>query len=145
MATVAVAQHGTRRDERRILVRHFVEMVLAMMVGMAVLGGIVSGVFAVLGCSDLLHHLSVRAPIMATNMSIGMALWMRHRGHGWPVVGEMAGAMYAPLAVLLVPFWLGLLPDEAVLGPMHLLMLPAMAALMLRRRDEYTHRHHSAV
>jgi hypothetical protein len=145
MATLTARVQAPRRRQRHALVRHFLEMVLAMFVGMAVLGAVVSIIFAVLGCSNLLHHVGIRAPIMATNMSIGMAVWMRHRGHRWPAVGEMVGAMYVPLAILLVPFWIGVLPDGAVLGPMHLLMLPAMAIVMLRRRGEYVHAHHSAV
>jgi len=136
---IAASSAGT--SERHNLIRHYLEMVLAMILGMAVLGALVSLAFAVLGCSNLLHHIGLRAPIMATNMSIGMAVWMRHRGHGLPATAEMVGAMCAPLLVLLVPFWFGVLPDGAVLGPMHLLMLPAMALVMLFHREEYAHGH----
>lgn len=125
------------RQRRHPLVRHYLEMVLAMIVGMAVLGGLVSLILAVAGSSDLLERVGIRAPIMATNMALGMAVWMRHRGHRWLVVGEMSLAMYVPLLVLLVPFLLGALPGSAVTGPMHLLMLPAMAIVMVLRREEY--------
>lgn len=55
-------------------VRHFVEMVLAMMVGMAVLGAVVRGIFAVLGQSGFfLDHPGLRAPLTAMNMTVGMA------------------------------------------------------------------------
>jgi hypothetical protein len=117
-------------------------MVLAMVVGMAVFGGLLSLTFAAAG-SDLLHHIGVRAPIMATDMTLGMAIWMRYRGHRWRSVGEMSLAMYVPLVVLLVPFLMGALPGSAVLGPMHLLMLPAMALVMVLRREDYAeHGHH---
>src|SRR5450631_3458681 len=92
-------------SERRRFVRHFLEMVAAMFAGMAVLGGLVSLFCVVTGHQGLLDHAGASAPIMATNMTVGMAVWMRHRGHGWVPVGEMASAMYAPLAVLLIPFW----------------------------------------
>ena len=35
---------------------------------------------------------------MAMNMTIGMAVWMRHRHHGWGPIGEMSAAMFFPLA-----------------------------------------------
>jgi hypothetical protein len=120
-------------------------MVASMLVGMAVLGGLVRLAFAALGWSSILEQVDIRGPIMATNMTIGMAVWMRHRGHQWSAVGEMACAMYVPLVMVLVPFWLGAITEEAVLGPMHLLMLPAMAVAMLHRRDEYTDHPHNAI
>ena len=81
---------------------------------------------------------------MATNMTVGMAVWMRHRGHGWAPIIEMAGAMYVPLALLIVPFWLGALPGGALLAGMHVLMFPAMWLVMTRRPAEYVHAHHAA-
>ena len=136
---------GSDRSERRRFVRHFLEMVVAMVAGMVVLGGLVSVACALTGHQGLLDHAGASAPIMATNMTVGMAVWMRHRGHGWAPVGEMAAAMYAPLVLLLVPFWTGILPGGAFLGAMHVLMLPAMWIAMLHRRDEYAHDHHAAV
>jgi hypothetical protein len=135
---------GNDRSERRRFVRHFLEMVAAMFVGMAVLGGLVSLLCALTGHEDLLEHAGASAPIMATNMTVGMALWMRHRGHGWVPIVEMAGAMYVPLALLLVPFWIGALPGGALLAGMHVLMFPAMWLVMTRRPDEYVHAHAAA-
>ncbi|MHC8503747.1 hypothetical protein ACVGVP_09520 [Pseudonocardia artemisiae] len=40
---------------------------------------------------------------MATNMTIGMSLWMRYRGHGWRSITEMGASMYIPFIVLFVP------------------------------------------
>ena len=130
------------RSERWRFVRHFLEMVAAMLAGMVVFGGLVSLFCAVTGHQGLLEHPGTSAPIMATNMTVGMSLWMWHRGHRWAAIGEMAAAMYVPLAVLLVPFWAGVLSGGALLGGAHLLMLPAMWIAMLHRRDEYVHEHH---
>jgi len=135
---------GADRSERRSFVRHFLEMVVAMFVGMAVLGGLVSLFCAVTGHSDLLEHAGVSAPIMATNMTVGMSVWMHHRGHGWVPIAEMAAAMYVPLVLLIVPFWFGLLPGGALLAGMHVLMFPAMWLVMTRRPAEYVHSHHVA-
>ena len=133
------AEHRTpQRQRRHPLARHYLEMVLAMIVGMAVFGGLVSLGLVAAGHPNLLEHVSIRAPIMATNMCLGMALWMLHRGHRWRDVLEMSLlAMYVPLLVVYLPFLVGVLPEAAVLGPMHLLMLPAMAIVMVRRREVY--------
>ena len=117
---------GGDRVGRRRLVRHYLEMVGAMVVGMVVLGGAVSVFCAVTGHEDLLDHAGATAPIMATDMTVGMVVWMRYRGHGWAATREMAAAMYVPLALLIVPFWAGVLPGGGLLGAMHVLMLPAM-------------------
>lgn len=130
----------------RHLVRHYLEMVAAMVVGMVVLGGVIRLIFAVLGYSyfDVVDQTEPRALVMATNMAIGMSLWMRHRGHSWASTGEMAGAMYAPFIILFVPYWAGLLTSGAVLGGGHLLMLACMVVAMVHRRDEYTRGHRRA-
>ena len=125
----------------RNLIRHFLEMVLAMVVGMAVLGGLVSLVCSALGHSDLLDHMALLALLMPTYMTIGMTVWMRHRRHNWRMVTEMAAAMYAPFLILLVPFGAGLISGGALLAAGHLLMLLCMFAAMLYRRDEYSQDH----
>jgi hypothetical protein len=109
-------------------------MVAAMMVGMLVIGP-----FWTPARTDL------AAGWMATTMSVAMAVWMWHRGHGPAAIGEMTAAMYAPFLVLLVPWWAGLLPGEAVILGGHVLMLPAMVLVMLRRIGEYTGGHQHVV
>ncbi len=79
MATM-VAVRPVHRSERRNLVRHFVEMVLAMLVGMAVLGMVTGGVRGAGALGVLVgSHQGIRVWVMALNMTIGMAVWMRHR------------------------------------------------------------------
>lgn len=121
--------------------RHFLEMVVAMVAGMALLGVLSRLVLTLLGHSNLLDQTELRTILMATNMTVGMSLWMRYRGHTWVSVGEMAGAMFLPFVVLLVPFWTGKLSGDAVSAGGHVLMLPLMVAVMLRRRDEYARDH----
>jgi uncharacterized protein YceK len=132
----------SRTTSWRRFVRHLVEMVAAMIVGMVVLAPVWVGVFALLGCSSLLEHADVHAMAMATDMSAGMALWMRHRHHGWASIGEMVAAMYLPFLLLFVPYWLGLVSAGTMLTAGHALMVPCMIAVMLRRREEYTRDHH---
>jgi hypothetical protein len=127
-------------------IRHLIEMIVAMFVGMAVLGGVVSLVFGLLGHPTLTHYAGLRGLLMTGYMTVGMTVWMRHRHHGWAAIGEMAAAMLAPYLLLIVPFWAGLLSASAFLGAMHVLMLPSMILAMLHRRGEYSqdHRGHRA-
>ncbi len=147
MTPLTVGHEPSRRTERRNLVRHFVEMVLAMLAGMAVLGMVAGLICAALGHSGFLsEHAGLRAWVMALNVTIGMAVWMRYRGHGWGAITEKGGAMFVPVAVLSVPYWAGAISAAALLVGMHVLMLPAMVVAMLHRRDEYVqdHRRHRA-
>jgi hypothetical protein len=143
MTTLTTGQQQSMRRERRNLIRHFLEMVAAMVVGMAALGGVGRVILAIFGDADFLDDRDgLRALVMATNMTIGMAVWMRHRSHGWGAIAEMGAAMFVPLGILIVPFWASALSGDALIGWMHLLMLPAMAVAMEHRRAEYAHDHH---
>jgi hypothetical protein len=146
MTELTVGFEPSRRTARRNFVRHFLEMVVAMLIGMALLGAVARMIFAALGNSGfLLDHAGLRATVMAANMTIGMAVWMRYRRHGWEAIAEMGAAMFVPLMVLIGPFWAGVLSGGALLGWMHALMLPAMVIAMQRRRDEYARDHHRHV
>jgi hypothetical protein len=115
--------------------RHAAEMAAAMVIGMLVLGPLWPLPGTVAARAD------VAALVMATDMSVAMAVWMWHRGHTAVAVGEMTAAMYAPFLVLLLPWWAGLVPGEVVLIGGHLMMLPAMVLAMLHRIGEYTGAH----
>jgi hypothetical protein len=116
-------------------------MVVAMVVGMMVLGPLVNLALPLLGASGLSQRADVGSLVMATNMTIGMSLWMRYRKHTWASIAEMGAAMYLPFVLLLVPFWAGLLSGGGLMTAGHVLMLPLMVVAMLRRRDEYTQHH----
>jgi hypothetical protein len=130
--TLRPAHSRTRRTWH--FVRHYVEMVVAMLAGMFALGWLEGLAFPALTLPTELAVL-----VMATNMSLGMAAWMRVRRHAWRPIAEMSAAMYLPFAVLLVPFWTGLLDAGDLMIWGHVLMLPAMAAAMLLRPAEYAH------
>jgi hypothetical protein len=129
----------SRRGSWWPFVRHFLEMVVAMVVGMVVLGPLVN---MVLPTSGLFHRADVGSLVMATNMTIGMSLCMAYRKHTWASIVEMGAAMYIPFVALFIPYWAGLLTGHALMAAGHVLMLPLMAVAMLRRRDEYTRHHH---
>jgi hypothetical protein len=128
--------HGAQSRWRFLL--HYVEMVVAMLVGMFVLGGLVRGALALAGVEyGMASHPEATILEMAADMTIGMVVWMRVRGHAWAGTLEMAAAMAAP-AVVLVPFTgLGLLGADTAMLLEHLAMFPLMLLAMLRRRCEY--------
>ncbi len=128
----------TRTRHTWHLVRHYLEMVVAMLVGMVALGPLWSLAGDAFGWSAVLHRPEAAVLVMATNMTIAAAAWMRFRRHGWAAIAEMAVAMYAPFIVLFPPLWLGVLSATGLMVLGHLLMLLTIAAVMLRRRDEYT-------
>jgi len=132
-ATHAAGGHGRRR-----FLRHYLEMVAAMLVGMAVLGAALRGVLALAGLALPTHQYPELVALeMAATMSGGMVVWMRHRRHGWPATLEMVGAMFAPVLVLVPLLWLGVITGDSLLMAEHLIMLPLMYLVMLRRRAEY--------
>ena len=136
---------STGGGSTRTFLRHLLEMVLAMVAGMVILGGLVRIAALVLDHPGIYEHASVRAFIMTVNMTVGMSFWMRHRGHGAMQIAEMSAAMFVPLAILIYPFWAGVLTRGALMGGMHVLMIPAMVGVILCRRDVYMqdHRAHS--
>jgi hypothetical protein len=124
---------------------HFVQMFIAMMLGMLPMGI----VLALLGVRNLSKtQPELFAVIMAIFMVLPMAVWMRVRmGHGWARTTEMSLAMVAPTAVIVPLCLAGLLPHTAAVGPSMSLMTVAMLADMgYRWRDYAQHRHmHRAV
>ena len=124
--------------------RHFVEMIIAMLVGMAVLAlpfRAVLGSFGYTRDEAVARFPEIVCIVMTFNMAAGMTVWMRFRGHDWRMTGEMILAMSAATAVALGMFWSHLLSEEPLIGLMHVLMLPAMLGAMLLRREEYTYAH----
>jgi hypothetical protein len=116
----------------RAFVVHYLQMLAAMGAGMLVLGPLSMLIGDAAG-------VEVHSLLMATSMTAGMTAWMAWRRHSWPATAEMALAMYASFAVLFPPYWLGVLSGHGVMLGGHVLMLPAMALVMLRRREEYLH------
>lgn len=114
------------------LALHYVEMVLAMFAGMLVLGALrdLLGLTVAFGERPGAHFL-----LMATDMAIGMAAWMRLRRHGWACTREMCAAMYVP-AVLIPLVWTDVISAMTFMTAAHILMMPAMLAVLLRHRHE---------
>ena len=120
---------------------HLGGMAVAMLLGMLLLQPVVAALAGAAGWDLTAAGPEVAALVMATTMTLGMAVWMVHRGHGPRAVGEMSAAMVVPFAVGLAPYWAGVVSGADALVVGHVLMLPAMVGVMLLRRDEYTGGH----
>lgn len=132
-----------RRQPRKAhALRHLGEMIVAMLLGMAVLGMATDVALNAAGLDydrPPLAWPEVSALIMAFNMSVPMVWWMRHRGHSWPYAMEMAAAMFVPVVALLPVLWLGLISGDGLLIIQHAVMIPSMVVVMHRRRRELAH------
>ena len=125
------------RSTRRFI-RHCLEMLAAMGLGMLVLG---MAVGAVVDTSD---RPALMLTEMAVTMTVPMVVWMRVRGHRWRPCAEMTTAMLLPAAGVLVLLGADLVTGTGLLLIIeHAVMLPAMLVAMLLRREEYSGPHHS--
>ena len=117
----------------KTFIRHYLEMLIAMFVGMGVLAGGGAAAGFELEAKELLLLW------MALTMSLPMVAWMRYRGHGWAPAGEMTASMFLPSLAAIVLLWIGLVEAEGtLLAIQHAAMFPAMLLAMLLRRDEYS-------
>jgi hypothetical protein len=121
-------------------IRHYIEMVLAMAIGMVASMPLGAVAFQAVGAPHLMDHAVPMALSMATGMAIGMGGWMAFRRHGWRDIAEMTAAMYLPFVILFPATLAGAMTSGAMMVAGHGLMLAAMLALMLRRRDHYGYR-----
>lgn len=141
--TTATASTATRtRRDWRSLTRHYLEMVVAMFVGMTVLGLVVGAVIDVAGADGVRRALDgplASAVVMCVYMVAGMAAWMAYRRHTLRQNVEMNAAMLAPMAVL-VPLELsGSLAGHAMMMWLHVLMLGSMWLYVVWRPMEHCH------
>ncbi len=143
---------GTRSKDRRWLrlgagwrfTRHLLEMVAAMIAGMAVLSVAIWALGEPPGYANPL----VEYGLMGVFMSAPMVAWMRHRGHSWSDGLEMTAAMLGPMLALVLPVELGVagyvqgLSEGSLMMLSHVAMIAGMAILMLYRQDRYAHGAH---
>ncbi len=133
------------RTVNRTFVRHYIEMVLVMFAGMAVLGLPAGWGLNAVGTSWSELDPAAMLLLMAFTMTVPMVAWMRYRGHGWPASAEMAASMFIPTFAVIALLAAGILEDFGALMTIeHVAMLPAMLVAMLLRREEYTCHHHHA-
>jgi hypothetical protein len=127
----------------RHFVRHYTEMVVAMFLGMIVLGVPAGWALSAVGSSW--SELNTDAPSlmllgMAVTMTVPMVGWMRHRGHDWRANTEMSASMLVPTFAAMALLETSVVGDIGVLLIVeHISMLLGMLGVMLLRPAEYTH------
>jgi hypothetical protein len=126
------------RSGRRAFGLHVAEMLIAMSLGMLVLGGAIHGTLQLMGASLSDAPASVSATVMAVTMTAPMVWWMHHRRHPARRSVEMAASMVVPTAVAIALHWLGAISSDGVMLLQHAVMIPAMVGVMLWRYDHYS-------
>jgi hypothetical protein len=130
---------------KKHFIRHYVEMVVAMFAGMAILGLPFGWLLGAFGSSwtELTHTApALMFLAMATTMTVPMVGWMVHRGHGMRANAEMSASMFAPTFAVIGLLAAGVVTGIGVLMVIeHVAMLAGMLAVMLLRPDEYSHHH----
>lgn len=65
---------------------------------------------------------------------------MAFRRHGWPDIAEMTAAVYLPFVIFFPATLAGAMAGGTLMVAGPALMLAAMLAVLLRRRDQYGYR-----
>jgi hypothetical protein len=131
-----------------LFARHYLEMVLAMAVGMVAYGVLFRSPLDPIGYGAVLSdHPYVSECLMLVAMSIPMVAFMQYRHHGWLRTAEMLFGMVLPAVAVICLFALvadPVLTDSALSVSSHAAMLLGMLLAMLYRHAEYAapHRHH---
>jgi hypothetical protein len=130
-------------------VRHYVEMVAAMFIGMGVLGVPAGWALDATGSSWSQLHSDAPALMllgMAVTMTVPMVGWMAYRGHGRRANAEMSVAMFVPTLGVIGLLGADLVTDVgALLVIEHVVMFVSMLAAMLLRTAEYAGHDHKVV
>jgi hypothetical protein len=156
IATTQAHDHRIRNSASKVgrFILHLLEMLLAMMAGMFALYFLGNLIPASSGLNaDFKSGTNLYEFAMVVFMTLPMVAWMIVRGHGRRHGAEMAFAMFAPVAVIIMLRLLEAdtyLPWLADIG--HMASLVGMIAAMLYRRDHYVskvgysaHVNHSAI
>ncbi|HLO30020.1 MAG TPA: hypothetical protein VK249_12835 [Anaerolineales bacterium] len=145
-ASIPAQDHKIRSSAAKLgsFSLHFLEMLLAMMVGMPILFSLRRVIPASTSYSAaFVPGTNLHDVAMVVFMVIPMLIWMVVRGHGWRHSAEMAFAMSVPVAVAICLRALGVGGSQPwLVGVSHLGMLLGMLTAMLYRRDHYTGKAH---
>ena len=132
----------------RRFIRHYVEMVLAMAVGMPVYGMLFVSPLDPLGYRAVLEPQPyVRELLMLVAMSLPMVAFMAYRRHSPRLTAEMVAGMAVPTVAvvgLAAASWVPFLTPGTLSLFSHAAMLLGMLVAMLYRRAEYSHAHDHA-
>jgi hypothetical protein len=119
---------------------HFLQMVLAMEVGMILYHKLLYPLLALTGFGTLTDTYPLFGYwMMLISMALGMIVLMRFHKSSWRYCMEMAGAMLVPLVALTALVLFELCPAHILYGFGDPLMFLAMAAFMIIRPAKHAH------
>ena len=121
---------------------HLAEMCVVMCGSAVLLSVLFFGGAAVLGYTDLPQTAPVLSVlVVAVNLSVPMAAWMRYRGMAWRPTLEMAIPTMATGLLLVAGYWLDLVATRSLIEIQTSLACPVMLAVMLLRFRLYSAPH----
>jgi hypothetical protein len=126
----------THAGARFHFVRHLVEMMVAMWIGMPLGRGLFMAIYGSASNGAVRQHDVAWTLLMAVAMTVPMVAVMLYRGHSLRSAVEMAVAMIAP-ALPFIGLKLGHVIGGPVAGPYMGASMLAMVALIVYRRREY--------
>lgn len=138
MSTFGVSR--TERGPALTFLRHLGRMTVAMFVGMFAFGLALALAAPAAGSSldsVRLSHPELFMLGMVSAMTVTMTAWMLRRRHSWREASEMTAAMVVPVLAVFALYWSGAITADPICPLSCALMIPAMAAAMLFRRDAY--------
>ncbi len=123
----------------RTFVKHYIEMVVVMLAGMALLAVPARRTTDALWSQVDGNDPTLMLARMGATMTLPMIPWMRWRGHRWQPTLEMAAAMVLPaLGVIALSETQTITTVWLLMTLEHIVMLAAMFAVMIARPEEYS-------
>lgn len=121
---------------------HLFEMCMVMCVAGIGLSVLFFGGAQLLGYPNLPDRAPVlSALVVAVNLSLPMAAWMRFRGMKWRPTLEMSGATTVVGMTLILGYWLNLIAKSSLIEVQTSLACPVMLIVMLARFRLYSSPH----
>lgn len=118
---------------------HFAEMCAVMCLGAFALSLLTFGTAGLLGYTNMfLQYPELSALVLAVNLSLPMAVWMRFRGMDWQPTLEMSGSAMLVGLLLIAGYRLDLIAASNLLQVQTSLACPIMLAVMLARFPLYS-------
>jgi hypothetical protein len=121
---------------------HFFQMCAVMCAGAIALSLLFFGAARLLGYTDLAQTApELTVLVIAINLSLPMAVWMRFMGMAWRPTLEMSGSTMVVGLLLIVAYWLDLIAKSSLIQVQTGLACPLMLAVMLFRFQLYSTSH----
>jgi hypothetical protein len=121
---------------------HLLEMCMVMCAGAIGLSIVFFGGAQLLGYTALPDQApALSALVVAVNLSLPMAAWMRFRGMPWRQTLEMSGAPLVVGLALILGYWLDLVDKSSLIEVQTSLACPVMIVIMLMRFRSYSEPH----